>query len=349
MRQFFLMYWLMYLARFLKGGRLHGGQMSQAPWPSQAPWMPKKGLGAIAIALGLALSGCDLNTVQQTLGQWLPGAEQTTPEPALPDAEPTSAEPPDPAATPDPRPAAGASASASASPTLSAEQVQALYQSALDKGYSAATLAQSAEAPSDWEFVALRWQAAIADLQTIPAGTPSHATAQTKIGEYQQGLNYAQQQAKNPAAPPPQIVARSEPAPAVTPNLDELPPPSGELITQVPIRGRVSGIPVVDVTINGQAFPMMLDTGASGTVLTQAMAQQLALASTGTVQVNTPSHQGVSMQTAKISAISVGSITVGNLEVIVSPSMQVGLLGQNFFGTYDVTIRQDRVEFHSRG
>jgi clan AA aspartic protease (TIGR02281 family) len=229
--------------------------------------------------------------------------------------------------------------------------VQALYQSALDKGYSAATLAQSAEAPSDWEFVALRWQAAIADLQTIPAGTPPHATAQTKIGQYQQGLNYAQQQAKNPAAPPPQIVARSEPAPtnSPTPNLEELPPPNGELITQVPIRGRVSGIPVVDVTINGQAFPMMLDTGASGTVLTQGMAQQLALASTGTVQVNTPSHQGITMPTARLSAISVGSITVGNLEVIVSPSMDVGLLGQNFFGGYDVTIRQDRVEFHSRG
>jgi aspartyl protease family protein len=41
---------------------------------------------------------------------------------------------------------------------------------------------------------------------------------------------------------------------------------------------------------------------------------------------------------------------MNNLDVAIARegSLEIGLLGQNFFSNYDLTIRQDTIEFHHR-
>ncbi|MCT7957615.1 OmpA family protein [Laspinema palackyanum] len=63
---------------------------------------------------------------------------------------------------------------------------------AMKKATSAATLTQTAKTPEQWLQVAKQWQEAIAFLQVVPENNANYATAQQKVGEYQNNLNYAQ-------------------------------------------------------------------------------------------------------------------------------------------------------------
>ena len=226
------------------------------------------------------------------------------------------------------------------------------YKFALNKAYSAAKLSQSARAMSDWEFVVSRWQEAINLLKTIEG---SDERASKKIAEYSKNLAYAQQRASQiPQAPTPiriqQAPARTasaaagSPARSATRSAAPAPPAaprgsasssatqatqatqSSSTVTKVPIRKRFGGIPIIVVQINGQGFPMMVDTGASTTVVTQAMANMLGLEPVGSVRANTPSQQGVVFQVARLGQIKVGNLEAKNLRAAIAPTMEVGLL-----------------------
>ena len=118
---------------------------------------------------------------------------------------------------------------------------------------------------------------------------------------------------------------------------------------QAPIKRRESGVPIIDVTFNGkQTFEMMVDTGASGTVLTQEVAKALKVQPEGTILVHTPSDSNVVFPTGRVASVAAGGAVAKNLDVAISPSLSIGLLGQNFFGDYDVTIKANVVEFRIR-
>ena len=117
----------------------------------------------------------------------------------------------------------------------------------------------------------------------------------------------------------------------------------------VPIKGRRSGIPVIDVKFNNKyTFEMMLDTGASDIVITQEMARVLKVNHTETVWVSTPSSNYFQMPAGYVYSIGVGKLTQKNTRIITSSSMDMGLLGQSFFSQYDITIKRDVVEFRER-
>lgn len=119
----------------------------------------------------------------------------------------------------------------------------------------------------------------------------------------------------------------------------------------IPIKRRESNIPVIDVVFtNGtvkQSFEMMLDTGASATAITYDMATKLQVKGEGMVPVQTaggivPSARG------RIASAQLGGILVKDLIITINPSLSIGLLGHNFFGDYDVTIRKEQIEFQRR-
>ena len=117
----------------------------------------------------------------------------------------------------------------------------------------------------------------------------------------------------------------------------------------VPINRRRFGIPVIDVKFNDKyIFEMMLDTGASGVVITQAMAKKLRVEHTETVLVSTPSSNSFKMPAGYVRSLGIGKLTQKNTYVITSPTMDMGLLGQSFFSRYDITIKRDVVEFKER-
>lgn len=118
---------------------------------------------------------------------------------------------------------------------------------------------------------------------------------------------------------------------------------------EVPIKRRQSGIPVVNVNINGQnTYEMLVDTGATATVLTVKMAQELNLKAKKVVLVQTPNASATPFPTTQLKSLRVGGNTLTNLEVLVSPTLPIGLLGQDAFKNFDITIKKNVIQFQRR-
>jgi len=271
------------------------------------------------IVFGIAVSmvACDRSPVEVT----------NPPPPATPQAIAS----PSPSPPPEPSPV---------------EDDQKTLQRAFDKAYGAASIAQSAASPGDWRLVARQWQQAIALLQQIPPQSPHHTLAQQKINEYQQNLTYAQTQSQTASpspSPTPEIIAIQ---PLQRPSTTTTQPG----IIQTPIKRREAGTPVIDVVFNQtRTFEMILDTGATGVVITQNMAQSLDIPILGSAKMDTASAKGVTVPIGLVESVAVQGLVVRNLPVIIAGSqLDIGLLGHDFFGDYDLIIRQDRIEFQPR-
>lgn len=115
------------------------------------------------------------------------------------------------------------------------------------------------------------------------------------------------------------------------------------------IKRRAANTPVIDVIFNGnQTFEMIVDTGASGTLITQNMANALKITPVATVRVGIADGSQVRLPIGFVRSIAVGSAVASNVPVAIASRMEIGLLGHDFFGDYDIKIRQTVVEFHRR-
>ncbi|MDY6900983.1 MAG: retroviral-like aspartic protease family protein [Cyanobacteriota bacterium] len=119
---------------------------------------------------------------------------------------------------------------------------------------------------------------------------------------------------------------------------------------RAPIKRRIGGTPIIDVTFNGkQRFEMIVDTGASGTVITQQMARLLGVIAVGKAKANTASAQSVEFPIGYVDSMEAGGVKIKKVPVAIAGSeLQNGLLGHDFFGNYDITIKSDVVEFRPR-
>jgi len=119
----------------------------------------------------------------------------------------------------------------------------------------------------------------------------------------------------------------------------------------IPIKGRRGNLPIVDVTFNGtKTYEMIFDTGASGTLITKEMADGLNVIPEGTGISQVADGREVEMDFGTIGSMSAGGLTISQVPVgIAPPAMAIGLLGQDFFGSYDITIKEDVVELRARG
>ncbi len=150
------------------------------------------------------------------------------------------------------------------------------------------------------------------------------------------------------STPPTQ--ARSIPIPVPSPN-GKFPAPEvlqkPQKVFTAPITRRIGGTPIIQVTFNGdRQFEMILDTGASGTVITQKMAKALAVIPVGKAKANTASAKGVEFSIGYVNSIEIGGAKVNRVAVAIAGSeLETGLLGHDFFGNYDITIKRNIVEF----
>jgi predicted aspartyl protease len=93
---------------------------------------------------------------------------------------------------------------------------------------------------------------------------------------------------------------------------------------------------------------MMVDTGASGTLITPQMASSLGVRPVG--QVTSSTANGVAVfDVGYVRKIEIDGAEVANVPVAVGlPDLEVGLLGHDFYRYFDILIREDIVEFHPR-
>jgi len=123
-------------------------------------------------------------------------------------------------------------------------------------------------------------------------------------------------------------------------------------IGQVPIKRRDHSVVIIDAKFNNRKqFDMLLDSGASLTVITRTMAQDLGIRPEHIVQTQTFSTANglTEMPIVYIQSLNVGGLVARDVPVAVAgPEMDIGLLGQDFLQRYDVTIKRDSVVFHRR-
>lgn len=118
---------------------------------------------------------------------------------------------------------------------------------------------------------------------------------------------------------------------------------------QAQITRRLGGIPVIEVMFNDQhSFEMIVDTGASGTLITQEMAKRLQVEPVDSVTSVVADGSKVTFDLGYVKSIAVNGAVVRDIPVAIAPRMAIGLLGHDFFGNYDVQIKQDVVEFRPR-
>jgi len=126
-------------------------------------------------------------------------------------------------------------------------------------------------------------------------------------------------------------------------------PSANPKVFQAKIKRRASGTPVIDVVFNGdKTFEMIVDTGASGTLITQRMAVALGVRPVRTGRAAIADGSVVEFPIGLVRSIRVGGAAIQNVEVAIAKQMQIGLLGHDFFGNYDVKIKKDVVEFYVR-
>ena len=117
----------------------------------------------------------------------------------------------------------------------------------------------------------------------------------------------------------------------------------------VPIKRRVHGTPVIDVKFNDKyVFEMLFDTGATMTVITKPMAHTLKIKPVGSLPFQTASNNMIFFEIGRVTSASAGDMTSNNLDIAVAPTIDMGLLGQNFYGMYDITIKYGTIEFRKR-
>ena len=218
-------------------------------------------------------------------------------------------------------------------PTPEAEKPQIdYYQRAITRASSAVAIGQSAQSQDDWSLAAGRWRQAIALLQQVPQDNPNYSVAQQKIKEYQKNLAVTQQQAEG----------------IETKATYETPSSPNGLVANIPIIRRDRGIPVVSAVLEGgqgaQRFTMLFDTGASGTLITPAMANAIGVVIVGETTVEIADGSRVSMPVAYIDSIEVGGLVKESL--LVGVGGNVALLGQDFYGEYGVGISQNKINLY---
>jgi aspartyl protease family protein len=94
---------------------------------------------------------------------------------------------------------------------------------------------------------------------------------------------------------------------------------------------------------------MLFDTGATGTLITLPIAQALRLKAVGQDKVGVADGATVILPVALLKSLEVDGRLKRNMRVWVSLGLgEMGLLGQDFFEGYDISIKEDVIEFRRR-
>jgi aspartyl protease family protein len=125
-------------------------------------------------------------------------------------------------------------------------------------------------------------------------------------------------------------------SPQAPPPLDEPAPKKREILRQVALAADSRGHFVAAARINGQKVVVLVDTGATSVAISADTAQRLGIYLTKsdfTGRVRT-ANGVVAVAPVKLREVTLGNVTVRNVEAAVSPgdTLGVNLLGMSFLG-----------------
>jgi predicted aspartyl protease len=228
----------------------------------------------------------------------------------------------------------------SETPPVAKQNDGQLYEQAVTKADAAKAIGQSAASKDDWFLVASNLQGSVELLKSINPTSPQYNLAAKVLPTYESQLAIARQRAASFVSKPVQT--------PVTTTTQVASLPSADLFT-IPIQQKLGGVPVIEVTFNdNHPVPMLLDTGASHTLVTLTMANQLQLQPSGRSEAKT-ANGNANFQIASIDKIKFGNGEIKNVRVAIGQKdLPYGLLGHDVYDGYDITIKESSIEFRKR-
>jgi clan AA aspartic protease (TIGR02281 family) len=225
-----------------------------------------------------------------------------------------------------------------ASPTPLPQNEGEIYQQAIARADAAKAIGQSAASKDDWFLVVNNLQDSVQMLRSIAPNSSEYILAAKALPKYERELATAKQKAVG-------YQRKSAPKVVDSPQIATL--PQSDMFS-IPISQKLGGIPVIEVNFNNQKVLMLLDTGASRTLITKSIAQKLQLQTTGMATAKT-ANGTATFSTATIDKIKFGSGERNDVMVAVGQNdLPYGLLGHDVYDGYDITIKENSIEFRKR-
>ncbi len=227
-----------------------------------------------------------------------------------------------------------------ATPPVAKQNDGLLYEEAVTKADAARAIGQSAASKDDWFLVANNLQGSVELLKSIAPTSPQYNLAAKVLPTYESQLTIARHRAASFVSKPVQTPLTTTTQVASLPNAD---------LFTIPIQQKLGGVPVIEVTFNdNHPVPMLLDTGASHTLVTLTIANQLQLQPSGRSEAKT-ANGTANFQIASIDKIKFGNGEIKNVRVAIGQKdLPYGLLGHDVYDGYDITIKESSIEFRKR-
>ncbi len=98
-----------------------------------------------------------------------------------------------------------------------------------------------------------------------------------------------------------------------------------------------------EALINNQKVDVLIDTGATGVAISQAIADKLGLKSIDAVRTNTANGDSVGY-TVRLSSVKVGGVEAENVAAMIAPGLDGDvLLGMSYLGRMDVRLYKNEM------
>lgn len=212
------------------------------------------------------------------------------------------------------------------------------YDEAMNVSQGVDVVLNSASSRQDWKNAVGQITELINLLEQVPRSDANYVKARTALTKYQRQLTLAK--------------LKSQPAPKAVCGQNTSPE-----YFFAPIKRRSAGSPVIEVTLgeNNVKADMVLDTGASNSVITAPVAASLNRPIDNFKPVALADNSMTLVPIMPLSSIELDGRLVRNLPVGImktdssSKNPTPGLLGQDFYEGYDVTINAHVVEFKRNG
>ncbi len=214
-----------------------------------------------------------------------------------------------------------------------------IYQQALSKADAANAIEQSASSKEDWFLVVHNLEDSVQMLKSIAPNTAQYILAAKVLPKYERELAIAKQKAAN-------FVSKSDPSLVSS---EQIATALQSDTFSIPIEEKLGGVPVITVTFNDrQKVSMLLDTGASRTLVPKSIVDRLQLKTTGSSQAKT-ANGTASFPTTTIDKIKFGDGETKEVVVAIGQNdLPYGLLGHDVYDGYDITIKENSIEFRKR-
>lgn len=112
----------------------------------------------------------------------------------------------------------------------------------------------------------------------------------------------------------------------------------GDNANEVVLQRGLDGHYRAEALINNQRVNVLVDTGATGVAISQAVADQLQLKSVAAVRTNTANGNSVGYM-VKLESVKVGGVEAKNVSAMIAPGLDGDvLLGMSYLGRMDVRL-----------